>query len=398
MEIPDYKMKPRLLIRSLLVALGIISISICFAGKSTLDIEAKITHVFVKKSSNDRNLEMIRLYQNSVYEHLKYKKRRNSSVVERNIGKYQLKGSKVYLRFPDHKNFSSSNYNKWLYIKKHIYLNRLASLTRPKRPLFILTKKKRYKNPYFINPESDVLASNREIVDSLELEELVNYIIRNDETDEEKAMAIARFIMNSISYDYDYLRTGKHACSQADSRQILAGRERVAVCAGYAYAFNELATLAGLKCKRVAGNTRNSLNDISRIGGYHAWNIVWFGDEPKFFDVTWADGGDEYWLAADPRLMIYSHFPDKPEDQLLEDEVSFETFKHFPIAKPVREGPYVPFSVLNGTVFCDSVFHIAFLGQPSITCETTKASVFFHYLQVRECTNSMDWLSGDKGS
>lgn len=106
--------------------------------------------------------------------------------------------------------------------------------------------------------------------------------------------------MDQIEYDYEYLETGVHANDQNDTKSILFGENKMAVCEGYSKVFKDLCKRAGIKCEYVVGNSRQGFSDISKVGNYHAWNVVWLSDEPYLFDVTWADGGNEEWLMTDP--------------------------------------------------------------------------------------------------
>jgi transglutaminase/protease-like cytokinesis protein 3 len=339
--------------------------------------DAAINYVFKKRVSSSKEIELIRLYDDNTYEHLKFKtKKWDNTTVEKNTGKYMISKNKLTLKTPLEKEFRAYVYNKEYFLSNSIYLSIWDKYFKRNSPFFTKTDLEKYKQPYFINPERNVIVNNKNISNKIDLNELVAYITGGLITDKDKAYSIARFIMKSIEYDYTGLRRRKYANAQNDTKAILAGRRRLAVCAGYAYAFDELANIAGLNTRQVAGNTRSSANDISRLGGYHAWNIVYFEDVPKIFDVTWADGNDEYWLEIDPRLMIFSHFPDNTEDQLLKDTVSLDKFKHMAVAIPHREFKYYPVSNSKGTVYSDSIFHIAFKGNPEVIIESTSNSIF----------------------
>ena len=339
--------------------------------------DAAINYVFKKRISPSKEIELIRLYDDNTYEHLKFKtKKWDNTTVEKNSGKYIISKNKLTLKTPLEKEFRAYIYNKKYFLSNSIYLSIWDKYFKRNSAFFTKTDLKEYKQPYFINPERNVIVNNKNISNKIDLNELVSYITDGLITDKDKAYSIARFIMKSIEYDDIGLRKRKYANAQNDTKAILAGRRRLAVCAGYAYAFDELANIAGLNTRQVAGNTRSSANDISRLGGYHAWNIVYFDDVPKIFDVTWADGDDEHWLEIDPRLMIFSHFPDNKEDQLLKDTVSLDKFKHMAVAIPHKEFKYYPVSNSKGTIYSDSIFHIAFKGNPEVRIESTANSIF----------------------
>jgi hypothetical protein len=361
----------------------LISFSVSAIGQSKMNIlDSKIKQVFIKK--NDK-LEVVRLYDNGIYEHLKYTK--NSyyeCTVKRNLGKYQKTGNSVMFEVPSGKEFDGNIYNRSFFKDKHLYTSKLAHLIKKNTPLLSLTRKKKYRKPYYFQLDQDVIVNNENIEAKIDIEEIVNYIIKKDKSEKEKAYSIAHFITKSVSYDYEYLKTRIHDCPIEDSKKILAGKNRLTVCSGYSKVFNELATIAGLESKYVTGYTKQSITDLNKIDGYHAWNIVTIEGKKKIFDVTWADGGDEHWLSVDPSLMIYSHFPDDSVDQLLDKAITKEEYKNLPVVIPYNEGKYNPFSLNKGTVNCDSVFHIAFSGRVQIDCRATHSAIFItHYIDEK---------------
>ena len=361
----------------------LISCSISAIGQSKMNIlDSKIKQVFIKKNDN---LEVVRLHENGIYEHLKYTE--NSyyeCTVKRNLGKYKKTGNSVMFEVPSEKEFDGNIYNRSFFKDKHLYTSKLACFIKKKTPLFSATTKKKYRKPYYFQLDRDVIVNNQDIVAKINLKEIVDYIIKGNVNEKEKAYSIANFITNSISYDYKYLKTTIYDCPQNDSKQMLAGKNRLAVCEGYARIFHELASIGGLESKYVTGYTKQSISDLNKIKDYHAWNIVTIEGKKKIFDVTWADGGDKHWLSVDPSLMIYSHFPDDSVDQLLDKAITKEEYKNLPVVIPYNEGKYSPFSLNKGTVNCDSVFHIAFAGRVQIDCRATHSAIFItHYIDEK---------------
>ncbi len=371
------------------IVIIIISFSIGAIGQSKMNIsDAKIKEVFLGKKDKMKvlaeekdKLEVVRLYDNGIYEHLEYTKNSYFNYsVKRNLGNYQKTREKVTFETPKEKEFDGNIYDRSFFRDGHLYTSKLACLIKKNTPLLSLTRKKKYKKPYYFQLDEDVIVNNEDIIAQINLEEIVDYIIKGDNSEKEKAYSIAHFITKSVSYDYEYLKTRIHDCSIEDSKKILAGKNRLTVCSGYSKVFNELATIAGLESKYVTGYTKQSLTDLNEVNNYHAWNIVTITGEKKIFDVTWSDGGDDYWLSVNPNLMIYSHFPDDTADQLLDKPVTKEEYKNFPVVVPQSEGEYNSFSVNTGTVQCDSVFHIAFSGRVKIDCRATHSNVFItHY-------------------
>lgn len=215
------------------------------------------------------------------------------------------------------------------------------------------------------------------VTNEYDLDELVEKIIVDCKSDKEKALKIAHYIMDQIEYDYGYLETREYANDQNDTKAILFGKNKLAVCEGYSKVFKDLCTRAGVKCEYVVGNTKHGFSDISKVGNYHAWNVVWLSDKPYIFDITWADGGDDEWLMTDPEMMIYSHFPDDPKYQLLEETVSLKEFRKMCVLVPQSSDKFHPFDLNTGVVFEPSgQMEIKFLGDVDVSVITISDEIF----------------------
>lgn len=327
---------------------------------------------------HSESCELIRLYPNQTFEHLRYiyDYTGTNCRVKRNVGEYQQTKSKLVLKSPEGEHFDCYYYDRPFYLKKNLFRNRLCALMPRRKTIFRKAKHvSDFSKPYYVHPKRNVAVRLEKPDTTINLYDLVHLIVGEESNDEEKALKIAHFITSSINYDREFLKTRIYACPQTDSRRILFDTQ-LAVCAGYSYVFQELTKLAGLKCKKISGYARNELNDISRKGTYHAWNIIWIDNEPKLYDVTWADGQDNQWLDVNPSIMIYSHFPDNVEDQLLQEPITFNQFKQMPIALPTDSSASINFSENRGTVYCDSVFRVSFSGEPEIQISLASNGVF----------------------
>ena len=97
-------------------------------------------------------------------------------------------------------------------------------------------------------------------------------------SDREKVTAIHNWIVNTTKYDYmNYLANTIPDISYTKEGVFL---NHVAVCAGYADAFNYMASIAGIKCECVDGYAG---------GGGHAWNRVFVDNTWLYVDCTWDD-------------------------------------------------------------------------------------------------------------
>ncbi len=353
--------------------LGAVFLSIPYA---TAQNETPIA-VFHKRNTS-YSFELIRLYQNQTYEHLRYHcdyRGISDCKVKRNTGQYRQTQSKLTLYRPEGEHFDSYYYDHPFHINRHLYRNVWNAVFTKRKAIFRKTTDQDYMKPFYMHPKKNVTVRSEKGWAEADVKKVVELIMEGADTEEEKAMKIVHFITGSINYDRAYLKTHIHACPQNDTKRILF-ETQLAVCAGYAHVFEELATLAGLKCETVLGHSRNGLSDINRDGEYHAWNKIWIDGKPRLFDVTWADGGDDQWIDVDPSLMIYSHFPDNAEDQLLDHPITFDQFKQLPVALPMDSISSPDFSENKGTVFCDSLFHIAFPGHRTIRTSKASSDVF----------------------
>ncbi|RKR08410.1 transglutaminase superfamily protein [Flavobacterium sp. 90] len=132
--------------------------------------------------------------------------------------------------------------------------------------------------------------------------------IKNDFTSEhDKARAIYSWIALNLDYDLKtYLNppepktfTSKNEAENAKQIQLAhssttqkAFRSKKAVCEGFSLLYQHLATLSGLKCQVVTGDSKRLLNDIGRkrLGSNHAWNTVQIDGKWILIDATWGQG------------------------------------------------------------------------------------------------------------
>jgi hypothetical protein len=159
------------------------------------------------------------------------------------------------------------------------------------------------------------------------LQTFTTNLIAKCKTEKEKVEVISEFITNTISYGYG-------DASQKDSYQILFGKKKMAVCAGYSHVFKEMCDYANIKCKQVEGAVRTGFDDICFMNYSHAWNIVrvdsvWYG-----IDVTWMDPDDMEWFLVNPETMIHSHYSDTPSQRLTKKYVSPDSITKLPIVYP----------------------------------------------------------------
>ena len=155
-----------------------------------------------------------------------------------------------------------------------------------------------------------------------------------------KLKAIHDWIALSIRYD---MKAYRSQSIRAQTPYVVL-REGRAVCEGYAVLFETMCALAALDVTHVSGYARGvgerpqDLNVSTRPN--HAWNVATVGGHRYLIDVTWDAGVGPAQLAKEkystsyflqtPEAMIYSHFPENAEDQLLEPTVAAKDFVELP--------------------------------------------------------------------
>jgi transglutaminase/protease-like cytokinesis protein 3 len=138
-------------------------------------------------------------------------------------------------------------------------------------------------------------------------EKLAERIQKDFTSEHDKARAIYSWIALNLNYDLKtYLDppepktfTSKNELENAKQIQLAhasttqkAFRSKKAVCEGFSLLYQQLATLSGLKCQFVTGDSKRLLNDIGRkrLGSNHAWNTVQIDGKWILIDVTWGEG------------------------------------------------------------------------------------------------------------
>ena len=338
---------------------------------SCIDSDIKACYII---NSSKQSTELIRLYGNDVFEHLKYSEKSNKTYVERYVSKYTLDGARITFEKPSKQVFSSKFIFKTYYFKeKKLYSSSFNMYLRPKHEAYPRTKNKNYFKPFFMCLETNEIVYNSEAAEKIDLKCLVNYLTSEKKTEKEKANSLIEFIANAIEYDMIGYRESKYAHDQDDISGILCGTNRVAVCAGYANIFALLCEYAGLKGGRITGYSKQHVSDLMQLGGNHAWNWVEIEGKKQLVDVTWADGDqklklDREWIFTDPQIMLGTHFPDSSKYQFLDKSVTREDYLNAPIVIPEAEG--ISFLKTNVSAFnyVKESFTLAIPGKHEVKC------------------------------
>lgn len=136
--------------------------------------------------------------------------------------------------------------------------------------------------PAFVMPADEVAALESQ-VESVVSE--IMALIPAEASEYDRARICYEWIIDNTTYD------------EAAHDQSIQGvfLDRVAVCAGYARAFQHLMHEMGVRCDYLSG-------------GGHAWNLVWIDGTPTYVDTTW---GDPVFMAENgeraPQTMVYDY-------------------------------------------------------------------------------------------
>jgi hypothetical protein len=176
------------------------------------------------------------------------------------------------------------------------------------------------------------------------VQSLARYLVAPAGNDEEKARAIFRWITRNITYDTRGYFTGTAGPSSPNS--VL--QSRTAVCEGFSGLFKMLGREAGLEIETVGGYAKGYDSSVGkRFSGppNHAWNAVKIRGAWRLMDATWGAGYmdengryvrsfNDYFFFTPPGKMIYTHFPENPEWQLLARPVSLDEFEKMAFVRP----------------------------------------------------------------
>lgn len=110
------------------------------------------------------------------------------------------------------------------------------------------------------------------------VDQIIKSEIRSGMTNYDKVKAVHNWMIRHVKYDYNRLLTGTIPQVSHTAKGALI--KKVAVCDGYAHAFQMVMKKLGISCRFVVGRS-------GRIG--HGWNMVKLGGKWYHVDVTFDD-------------------------------------------------------------------------------------------------------------
>lgn len=199
-----------------------------------------------------------------------------------------------------------------------------------------------YKDQRFV----DLATHGRDVPEThaTSIETLVDYLVKDTKSDEEKAFVIFSWVCYHVKYDIDGLY-GRRPRQDCKAESVL--KSRLSVCAGYAGIFEMMAKQAGLSVQQVVGTARTLSDgigqDVKKTGhkGAHAWNAVQLGGKWFLVDCCWGAGtctAQEFtpnfrphFFGPVPRQLAFSHFPEDPSWQLMPSQLTYQQWIDQPI-------------------------------------------------------------------
>jgi transglutaminase-like putative cysteine protease len=179
------------------------------------------------------------------------------------------------------------------------------------------------------------------------------YLAANIKDKRQLTKAVHDYVVYRLHYDFDALakiQAGDYANTPSQTAESVFA-SRTAVCEGYSRLMVALGKSAGLEIAFVTGYIRDSNRrlqisddpwDTSRNealeGVSHAWNAVKLDGTWYLIDATWDDptNGEPTttYLFVPPQYMVFDHFPEEANWQLLEHPLTLGEFIRQPLLSP----------------------------------------------------------------
>ena len=150
----------------------------------------------------------------------------------------------------------------------------------------------------------------------------------------EQALALYHFVCQQLSYDVEGKLFHIDECWE----------KKRGVCQGYCELYYCLAKAVGLECHIVSGEAKIRNN----VCEAHGWVCVKGDTDWILMDPTWGSGSVDngrfvrnkdcdVWFDVSPEWMIFRHFPDKAEMQMLTPAISRKVFDKLPCCEPLGD-------------------------------------------------------------
>lgn len=168
----------------------------------------------------------------------------------------------------------------------------------------------------------------------------VQPIVAGCTTDYQKARAIYDWVCQNIAYDMADHISDANTC----------WNQKRGICSGYSQLYIKLAHGCGLQAEEINGMAKTITQTNGK--GPHAWVKVKTEKGWTLLDATWGAGEvvtdrsgakqfkrqfRSFWFDINPQWNIFTHFPKRPEDQLLPSPITQEQYHRLPVLWPSVE-------------------------------------------------------------
>ncbi|RMA66306.1 transglutaminase domain-containing protein [Ulvibacter antarcticus] len=175
---------------------------------------------------------------------------------------------------------------------------------------------------------------------SSEIKSLAKEITFRSHTEQDKAIAIFRWIATNISYDHELrnnFQLQKEIYTSEENVMKNALKRKKALCGGYAFLFRELCKEAGIRSEVVHGFSKKYTSNSSKKNNPdHSWNVVKLDNHWYLLDLTLArshgssQNPDMYWFKTNPEYFINTHYPKEIKWTLLANPMTKTEFYRLP--------------------------------------------------------------------
>jgi hypothetical protein len=308
--------------------------------------------------------ELLRLLEDGYYENLLYKRvktyRDFHYVCYRNYGKFNIKNGILKIKNPTHSEFKSKHLKKYQLVRNSKVSNNIIDFVINRNEFGRATTDSCYYQPWHLHPKNRTPIFVKKHNTKPDLKELANYITKDLITEKQKATAIANFICSTLDYDIAMLKP-------QESYTMVFGKEKTAVCNGYADLFQTLCEEVNIKSKKVIGRTKTGFDNYSMLAENHAWNMafldsVWYG-----YDVTWMNSNSDRWTNVDPYSFSHSHYSSNELDTLF-NIIDFNTFKQAAVFWPFSDDAkdVIQYLPTQGMIFTEDTFEFKLITDQEI--------------------------------
>ncbi len=248
-------------------------------------------------------------------------------------------------------------------------------------------------------------------LDSMNMGTIATLLTKNYEDKTDKARAIFTWIATNITYDVKNARSGNTDKNTSD----LVLQNRKGLGAGYANLFQDMCSVAGIRCLTVDGFVKFNSEQIGdvKMDINHTWNVVQLGQSPEawyYVDACRGSGytdydmktftpafNDEYFF-ANLTIFNWEHCPDNPAWYLGPRPKGKKEFFDLPAIKPLAyEMGLKRFTPGDGGVKAKAgkPFYFSFTVKADLDMNITKVALAFGEDKKRKIKPMEYTLSGN---